>query len=335
MSDFITLTCPNCGGQINFPKGTPRIKCSYCGTDHILTGEAARQVQMEGLPVCPICKKDDRLEKVSAIVKRTDGASQLIETLTLPQPVYGRISEPSYPARPDLQREPVQNTSNSADKKISRRFFNILLAILFSPCLMIMSMAKSMSMIDTQTWFIFGSIIFAFLAVLALGNALLSDGSGEKNNFWHLFRVLFFSLIMLLAVIGLAYLQISSGKFSWVLTGIGLVILVIDVRYLFKIFSAKLTIASVIPENTPAPWQKQYQEQMGTYRRQIALYERGQSLNLKKKRDYEQHLEIWNELYYCHRDDCVCLPRLGLYAEAKDMEAFVNEQWWQRYKASI
>lgn len=42
MSDFITLTCPSCGGKMEIPQESPRYRCMYCGNEHILR-EAAPQ----------------------------------------------------------------------------------------------------------------------------------------------------------------------------------------------------------------------------------------------------------------------------------------------------
>ena len=75
------------------------------------------------------------------------------------------------------------------------------------------------------------------------------------------------------------------------------------------------------------------QEELAAYKTSLALYEKQNAVNEHRRNQQNQRLEIWSELYYCHRDGCVCLPRLGLYAEAKDMEAFVNAQWWQRFGA--
>lgn len=37
MSDFISLTCPNCGAQLRREAGAASARCNYCGTEHLLT----------------------------------------------------------------------------------------------------------------------------------------------------------------------------------------------------------------------------------------------------------------------------------------------------------
>ncbi len=35
-SDFVTLTCPNCGGKLNITKDIDRFSCAHCGTEYIV-----------------------------------------------------------------------------------------------------------------------------------------------------------------------------------------------------------------------------------------------------------------------------------------------------------
>lgn len=36
MNDFITLTCPNCGGQLQITEDIERFACAHCGTEHVV-----------------------------------------------------------------------------------------------------------------------------------------------------------------------------------------------------------------------------------------------------------------------------------------------------------
>ncbi|HML23066.1 MAG TPA: hypothetical protein PKD09_15540 [Aggregatilinea sp.] len=36
MSDFITLTCPNCGGRLEITHDVDRFACAYCGAEHLV-----------------------------------------------------------------------------------------------------------------------------------------------------------------------------------------------------------------------------------------------------------------------------------------------------------
>ena len=36
MTDFVTLTCPNCGGKLEITGDIERFACGYCGQEHIV-----------------------------------------------------------------------------------------------------------------------------------------------------------------------------------------------------------------------------------------------------------------------------------------------------------
>lgn len=36
MADFVTLTCPNCGGKLQITKDIDRFACGHCGNEHIV-----------------------------------------------------------------------------------------------------------------------------------------------------------------------------------------------------------------------------------------------------------------------------------------------------------
>ena len=40
MSDLISLTCPNCGGDLKITAGTTSYTCQHCGKQHIIKAEA-------------------------------------------------------------------------------------------------------------------------------------------------------------------------------------------------------------------------------------------------------------------------------------------------------
>lgn len=38
MPDFVTLSCPTCGGQLQITKDIERFACGHCGNEHIVRG---------------------------------------------------------------------------------------------------------------------------------------------------------------------------------------------------------------------------------------------------------------------------------------------------------
>ncbi len=328
MSDITPITCPNCGGQINFPKGMPRVQCPYCGTDHILTGETARQVQMEGLAVCPVCKKDDRLEKVSAIVVKESAIypSKLAELLTLSQPYTESIPKPTPPAWPDSEPEIASSSNSNTAPNESMVHLNVALGIVLSPCLLFTFLLLSYDLSNRDYLNI--ALFIGFLIALVLFiNLAFSNQAGRKR-----IQVVLISLFLGLFGVAIIVLQIYTSNFNLFSTGLSLFLLFMAARYLTQNSSVLLSRPKGRKEK-PQPHLQEWNRQMESYRRDMVRYEKRMAANQDKEKRQAQRIEIWNELYYCHRDDCVCLPRLGLYAEAKDMESLVNAQWWQRYGA--
>lgn len=70
MNDFISLTCPSCGGKLNIEKNTPTYTCEFCGQIHKL-----REQDIEYFGRCPTCHRNDRVEKLTAILNKQDHTS--------------------------------------------------------------------------------------------------------------------------------------------------------------------------------------------------------------------------------------------------------------------
>jgi len=79
MSDFITLSCPTCGGHMQLESTTREYTCDYCGQRHIVRNE-----DIEFYGRCPICKRNDRVEKVSAIYQNEADSSSLVSRIKPP-----------------------------------------------------------------------------------------------------------------------------------------------------------------------------------------------------------------------------------------------------------
>lgn len=70
MDDLITLSCPSCGGQLRLDSNTTNYTCYYCGQQHRLRVE-----DVEEYGRCPICRRNDKVEKVRAIRHKEDRLS--------------------------------------------------------------------------------------------------------------------------------------------------------------------------------------------------------------------------------------------------------------------
>jgi predicted RNA-binding Zn-ribbon protein involved in translation (DUF1610 family) len=84
MDDFITLNCPSCGGKLIIGKNTSVLKCEQCGSEHFVRREDA-SVTLESFARCPRCNRNDRVEKITSILR---SQKQEIETREQRTSVY-------------------------------------------------------------------------------------------------------------------------------------------------------------------------------------------------------------------------------------------------------
>ncbi len=60
---YITLECTACGAPLSINIKADIVKCKYCGFSHQLSN------LLKANSLCPICNKDDRVEKASGVLK--------------------------------------------------------------------------------------------------------------------------------------------------------------------------------------------------------------------------------------------------------------------------
>jgi len=68
MSDFITMQCPSCGGKLAIGANALSLKCEHCGAEHMIRREASGII-LESYARCPLCNRNDKAEKVTAILR--------------------------------------------------------------------------------------------------------------------------------------------------------------------------------------------------------------------------------------------------------------------------
>ena len=85
MSDFITLTCPSCGGELKISQDTLSLRCKFCGAEHMLKREAG-SIFIEAFARCPICQRNDKAQKISAITaSNTHGLAEMFQPPVKPK----------------------------------------------------------------------------------------------------------------------------------------------------------------------------------------------------------------------------------------------------------
>ena len=117
MDELITLSCPSCGGQLRLEPNTTTYTCYYCGQQHRLRVE-----DLEAYGRCPICHRNDKVEKVKAIIHKGDKLSTRLAPPENPEKSY--IYEPKAKPQPLLKPNPGR-------EKIRSKYSNRALLCLF------------------------------------------------------------------------------------------------------------------------------------------------------------------------------------------------------------
>ena len=68
VSDFITLSCPNCAGKLSVAPESASLVCPSCGNEYLVRRDAGN-VLLEGYARCPRCGRNDQVKAASAIVR--------------------------------------------------------------------------------------------------------------------------------------------------------------------------------------------------------------------------------------------------------------------------
>jgi predicted RNA-binding Zn-ribbon protein involved in translation (DUF1610 family) len=109
MDDFITLQCPNCGGKLSVSGNATSLKCEHCGTEHMIRREAGNVI-LESYARCPVCNRNDRAEKVSAILRsqtqNSQGVTYQMQTTTV------RVGDSYFPVSRQVA-VPIQSSQVS------------------------------------------------------------------------------------------------------------------------------------------------------------------------------------------------------------------------------
>jgi predicted RNA-binding Zn-ribbon protein involved in translation (DUF1610 family) len=68
MPNLITLVCPSCGGKLKISPNAVTMTCQFCGNEHMVKHEEGGIISLEAYARCPVCGRNDKVEKVSAIL---------------------------------------------------------------------------------------------------------------------------------------------------------------------------------------------------------------------------------------------------------------------------
>jgi predicted RNA-binding Zn-ribbon protein involved in translation (DUF1610 family) len=84
MSELITLTCPTCSGKLQVYPNTTSLACQHCGNEYLVRHEAGTTL-LESFARCPRCNRNDKAEKVSAIL---ESQTRIVSAVTKREKYY-------------------------------------------------------------------------------------------------------------------------------------------------------------------------------------------------------------------------------------------------------
>lgn len=85
MTDLITLSCPSCGAKLKISPHATSYICDYCGNEYLIKKEGNIYNLQEDFARCPVCHRNDKVQKLSSIVA---SQTQLLEGTAITTDAY-------------------------------------------------------------------------------------------------------------------------------------------------------------------------------------------------------------------------------------------------------
>jgi predicted RNA-binding Zn-ribbon protein involved in translation (DUF1610 family) len=299
INDFITLTCPSCGGQLQIGANTSLLTCQFCGEEHLVRREGDA-VTLEAFARCPKCGRNDRVEKVSSILR-----SHTQEVVSTEQ------RDESY------FDEQGQRLTHKIEVPITKTQVTGLASVLIPPCKPTLlpkpdSLPKP-ELIEKPTL----REPFTFRRILKIG--LFVFGSIMILT-W-----LFVSAILISIIISEPDLMnfLCGGAVILALLVMTVAAFVIGIK--LKPFDAEKSKQWEERKNLLlAQWQRDNEQMIHHWKDQNEkALNHWQKQNSELKERWQFAMDNWNNLYFCHRDDCVFVPGKGTHAPIEELETYL------------
>jgi len=285
MDDFISLQCPGCGGHLRVGSNALSLKCEFCGAEHMIRREAGGVV-LESYARCPICNRNDKVEKVTAILRSQTHNSQgtRIETHTTMVKV-GDISMP-------INQQVAVPTQISQMSELAKH-----LAPPVEPTPLPLPRLLNTNINDqTSKSALIAAIITgaagAFSLLLAIMTIVSLIGSEEENA------------------------QLGAS----VVCGCPTLLLILASIFLFVVAVPRQNRKNAEKRAAAEAQSHNLALKNGELQAQYSID------NARHKSQWQLAMQRWNQLYYCSRDDCVFLPGKNNHAPITEMLEYLYQQ---------
>ncbi|MDD5369417.1 MAG: hypothetical protein PHQ40_10040 [Anaerolineaceae bacterium] len=283
---FITMACPHCGGKRTVKPDKSTVVCDYCGSEYLVNPQLGKAMQ-ESISACPVCHRDDRVEKVSSIlstqiqkIQGTSLQSQAIKMNTgtvqtrLVQTPYNAVQASNLaqklipPSKPYIPPEPVRpipipypKENPIQDWKVTKKALKIIA-------------------------YVFGGLSIFLGAIVALP---------------------------------LLFMDYSTTAPATAGVGLGTVLCVPIPGLLIAgilWFIAEVHVPNPKQPDTIEKHAQKTQALMDEYQRKMD--ERNRLI-----KSYQNAVNNWNNLFYCYRDDCIFVPGKGKSAPVNLLQNYL------------
>jgi predicted RNA-binding Zn-ribbon protein involved in translation (DUF1610 family) len=193
MNDFITMECPSCGGNLTIGANAQSLKCEHCGAEHLIRRDASG-ITLESYARCPLCNRNDKAEKVTAILRsqthNTQGVTYQTQTTQVKignayAPVTRQVAVPvqtsqtselakylTPPSQPTPNRNFSVNDGTSSIVTVSAIVFLIIGGfLLLCPLCLIVGVVSDLAQAQSNTLGsqVFGVLLFGVVALVPIG----------------------------------------------------------------------------------------------------------------------------------------------------------------------
>jgi predicted RNA-binding Zn-ribbon protein involved in translation (DUF1610 family) len=252
MADFITLVCESCGGKLHLTEQVNHFVCPYCGHEHIVKKSA------DGLMsncACPVCSKDDQVQKLSSIVSSGTNTKTGISRTTQYTDIKGKeeyyTRDRKYAGKGDISG----NASTTSTTRIETREQSELATLVSPPPRPAAPEVPKFGLFER-----FDFLKIMVMLIFGVLGALLAEVVDQNNEY---VATAFFVVAAGLAAVGYSRLRPgakSGGSFS-----------------------------------------------KGRMKKEMAFAEAHQ-LYKEEVSSWEEAMQRWEGMYFCHRDDVVFVP---------------------------
>jgi len=296
MEDLLTLTCPACGGSLQVNPRSSVLTCKHCGVEHLVR-HGADGVMLESFARCPKCGRNDRVEKVSAILKshsqelttKVKRAEEYIDPkgnrrqviIEVPQTqvqTTGLARSFTSPGpKPELLPKPASIPKPNSLPKPKIKNNQTIKTVLF--------IFSALALIITLVFFILALIV------------VIPDPSTE-NYIGCCSPIIFFGLIgSALLIAGIAKKPLKG-----------------DAAINFEKYKAdKLQEWNEANLRQIEKWKSANQQ----------IVEKWEEDNRLRQESWQKAMDNWNNLYYCHRDDCVFVEGDQSFAPIEELQSYL------------